>query len=126
MFYDKNSNIHEVLANKFNRKKTLLNDINNYNKVFEIQTQNNNDIKIELHKNDNINDFNNDIQTVLTEKEFKMNSVKPSASVDFNMTNNDDNKKIIKILPKEIIIPVPLEKDSKLEVRQFKQTTTSA
>ena len=48
MFYDKKSNIHQVLANKFNRVNNEVNDKNKFNKVFEQYTSNNKGIRIEL------------------------------------------------------------------------------
>jgi hypothetical protein len=112
MFYDKKSNIHQVLANKFNRNKNAVNEMNKFNKVFETPISNNNDIKIELYTKEYSKENDDILQPMLSKEEFKINYSKSSISIDFNMSNNDDNKKFIRVLPQEIIISTPPEKDS--------------
>jgi len=95
MFYDKKTNIHQVLANKFNRTKNAVNDRKKFNKVFETHTANNNDMKIELRTTEYSKENDDILQPMLSKEEFKINYSKSSIYIDFNMSNNNDNKKNI-------------------------------
>jgi hypothetical protein len=111
MFYDKNPNIHRALADKFNRKKTLSNDINRINQFYQTNKMINHSIKI---------NFNKPIEeTIIKEQVLPSNSnsllgfdgLKISTPLNLHFNNEDETKFIHKIIQKEILVPTHSEND---------------
>ena len=104
MIHDKNSNIHQALANKFNRKKTVANDLNRINSFYQTNKMINQTIKVDVRKpkNEEFDTDNNDshIDTI-----YSMEGNKPSTKLNLNLSNEDEIKMIPKIIQKDILIP---------------------
>jgi hypothetical protein len=95
---NKQKDYHNALANSFNRKKTKENEVarfqNIHPKINSIMR-----VDIQRAKDD-------DSATVIQVTDvYKMNSIQTSVSIPFNMSNNDNNVTIHKIVLKEIVIP---------------------
>ena len=112
MFHNKNPNIHQALANKFNRKKTIANDIERINSFYQTNKMINHTMKVDVRKpkNEEFDTDNNDshIDTIYT-----MNGNRTSTKLNLHLNNEEEEMKMIpKIMQKEILIPKYSENDN--------------
>jgi hypothetical protein len=106
MNHYKKKDIHEALANKFNYKKTISNDLNRINSFYQTNKMINQKMTINVKKEFFIE------EDLVVEKLYNMEFDKPSAQVNLNLINEDESKIIPKILYKEIIIPTHTEQEN--------------
>ena len=111
MFQNNNSKFHQALANKFNRKKTLANDIERINSFYQTNKMINHTIKVDIGKPQNKDiDIDN---TISNTDIYTMNGNRPSTKLNLNLDldSEDKNKMIPKIVQKDILIPKYSEND---------------
>ena len=103
--YNKNSkqNYHTALANCFNKKKTMEDDINRFNNIHKKITPIHH-FNLEREKHIEVD--------LPTEDIYKLNDIKLSTNISLNFDKEDYTSKIPKIHLKDITIPVQNEHDA--------------